>query len=203
MNIAIVRACLLLGVFALSGVARGQDFAPVTETQVSYLGTTVHAPGTDGWLVAEQRYKKGWRIMYRNAESTDESRTSGVFLKSDQYKAGKFIREEGSLEQLAMRVFRETRTPDTPQFKEIRAELLPAEVHGTQAWRIRIAWEERNNPNFPGAEFLMEVVQVLMLHPKDPDRVISIAASTRRRLDQPPLSADEFSAKFVDAMTFE
>ena len=204
MNSAIRNtACLLLASLALSGVAMGQDFVPVQETQASHLGITVQAPGTEGWLVAEQQYKKGWRIMYRNAESTDQSRTSGVFLKADQFKPGKFAREHTSLEALAQTVLRETRTPDNQQFTEKWFEMARADVHGVEAWRMRIAWEERNNPNFPGVEFLMEVVQVLMLHPQDPDRIVSIASTTRRRLDQEPLSADDFSAKFVGAMTFE
>jgi hypothetical protein len=197
------RACFLWAALALSGVATGQEFAPVKEPQLSYLGITVQAPGTEGWVVAEQQYRKGWRVMYRIAESTEESRTSGVFLKADQYKPGKFAKEFTSLEALAQRVLRETRTPDNPQFTEKWAEVARADVHGTEAWRMRIAWEERNNPNFPGAEFLMEVVQVLMAHPQDPDRVLSIAATTRRRLDQEPLSADELAARFVGAMTFQ
>ena len=203
MNIRILRACFLSAALALSGVATGQETSPVTEPQASHLGITVQAPGTEGWVVAEQQYKKGWRIMYRKAESTDESRTTGVFLKADQFKPGKFAREHTSLEALAQTVLRETRTPDNQQFTEKWAEVARADVHGVEAWRMRIAWEERNNPNFPGVEFLMEVVQVLMLHPKDQDRIISIASSTRRRLDQEPLSADEFSAKFVGALAFE
>ncbi|MBM2853272.1 MAG: hypothetical protein HW417_200 [Steroidobacteraceae bacterium] len=39
---------------------------------------------------------------------------------------------------------------------------------------MRIAWEERGNPNYPGAVFLIEVTQVLMLHPQDPDKIISM-----------------------------
>lgn len=197
------RACCLLAALTLSGPASGQNFAPVKDPGASHLGIAVQSPGSDGWLVAEERYKKGWRIMYRQAESTDESRTSGVFLKADQYKAGKFAREHTSLEALAQQVLRETRTPDNPQFTEKWAEVVRADVQGGGAWRMRIAWEERNNPNFPGVEFLMEVVQVLMLHPNDPDRIISIAVSTRRRLDQEPLSADELSARFVGAMSFQ
>ena len=204
MNIAIRRlAYILLATLAMSGAATGPEFVPVTETHPSYLGITVTAPGTEGWVVAEKRYKKGWRIFYRNAKSTDESRTRGVFLKSDQYKPGKFAKEHGSLEALARTVLKETRTPDNNKFTEKWAEVARAAVHGVEAWRIRIAWEERNNPNFPGAVFLMEVVQTLMLHPLDPDRVISIQASTRRRIEQEPLSADEFSAAFVGAFRFE
>ncbi len=204
MNIPILRrARFVLAALALSGVATGQDFTPVKEPQLSYLGITVQAPGTEGWVVAEQRYEKGWRVMYRIAESTDESRTSGVFLKADQYEPGKFAREYTNLEVLAQTVLRETRTPNNSQFTEKWAEIARADVHGTEAWRMRIAWEERNNTNFPGVEFQMEVVQVLMAHPRDPDRILSIACSTRRRLDQEPFSADELAAKFVGGMTFE
>lgn len=204
MNIAIRRlAYTLLPMLAVSGAATGPKFVPVTETHSSYLGITVTAPGTEGWVVAEKRYKKGWRIFYRNAKSTDESRTRGVFLKSDQYKPGKFAKEHGSLEALARTVLKETRTPDNNKFTEKWAEVARADVHGVEAWRIRIAWEERKNPHFPGAVFLMEVVQTLMLHPQDPDQVISIQASTRRRIEQEPLSADEFSAAFVGALRFE
>ena len=204
MNFLILRrAYLLLAALALSGVAPGQETSPVTEPQASHLGITVQAPGREGWVVAEQQYKKGWRIMYRKAESTDKSRTIGVFLKADQFKPGRFAAQHTSLEALAQTVLRETRTPDNQQFTEKWAEVARADVHGVEAWRMRIAWEERNNPNFPGVEFLTEVVQVLMLHPKDQDRIISIASSTRRRLDQELLSADEISAKFVGALTFE
>jgi len=204
MNITIRRlGCTLLATLAVSGAATGPEFVPVTETHSSYLGITVTAPGTEGWVVAEERYKRGWRIFYRNAQSTEESRTSGVFLKSDQYKPGKFAKEHGSLEALARTVFKETRTPDNNQFTEKWAEVARADVQGVEAWRIRIAWEERKNMNFPGAVFLMEVVQTLMLHPHDPDRVISIQASTRRRIEQEPLSADDFSAAFVGALRFE
>ena len=199
----LLRTSLLVAALALSGVATGQEFAPVKEAQLSHLGITVQAPGTEGWVVAEQQYQQGWRVMYRIAENTDKSRTSGVFLKADQYEPGKFAGEFTSLKALAQKVLSETRTPDNPQFTEKWAEVARADVHGTEAWRMRIAWEERNNPNFPGVEFLMEVVQVLMAHPQDPDRILSIAASTRRRLDQEPLSADELSARFVGAMTFE
>ena len=196
-------AAMLLATLAMSGAALSQEFGPVTKTHSSYLGITVTAPGTEGWVVAEQRYKKGWRILYRIAESTEESRTRGVFLKSDQYKPGKFAKEHGSLEALARKVLKETRTPDNDKFTEKWAEVARADVHGVEAWRMRIAWEERNNPNFPGAVFLMEVVQTLMLHPRDSDRVISIQATTRRRVEQEPLSADEFSATFVGALQFE
>jgi hypothetical protein len=204
MNIPIRRlAYILLATLAMSGAATGQEWIPVTETHPSHLGITVTAPGTEGWVVAEERTKKGWRILYRNAKSTEESRTRGVFLKSDQYKPGKFAKEHGSLEALAQTVFKETRTPGDNKFTEKWAEVARADGHGFEALRIRIAWEERNNPNFPGAVFLMENVQTLMLHPRDPDRVISIVASTRRRIEQEPLSADEFSAAFVGALQFE
>jgi hypothetical protein len=204
MNIAIRRlGYMLLANLAMSGAAIGQDFVPVRETHLSHLGITVTAPGTEGWVVAEQRYKKGWRILYRIAESTEESRTRGVSLKSDKYKPGKFAKEHGSLEALAQSVLKETRTPDNNKFTEKWAEVARADVHGVEAWRMRIAWEERNNPSFPGAVFLMEVVQTLMMHPRDPDQVISISATTRRRLEQEPLSADEVSAAFVGAMRFE
>lgn len=207
MNIATFnRAFLLLAALAAlaaSGTANAQQFNPVTDTHPSHLGITLEAPGTDGWVVAEDRFKKGWRVLYRLAESTDESRTTGVMLMADQYKPGKFAKQHGSLEQLAQKVLSETRTPDNNQFTEKWAEVARADVHGVEAWRLRVAWEERNNPSFPGVVFLMEVVQVLMLHPQDPDRMISVASSTRRRLDQESLSADEFSAKFVGAMRFE
>ena len=68
---------------------------------------------------------------------------------------------------------------------------------------MRIAWEERHNPNYPDAVLLMEVVQVLMLHPQDPDKIISIAVSTRYRLEQEPLSADALASSFAGAMRFE
>jgi len=68
---------------------------------------------------------------------------------------------------------------------------------------MRIAWEERHNPNYPDAVLLMEVTQVLMLHPQDPDRIISIAASTRYKIEQEKLSADALAAAFVGAMRLE
>ena len=204
MNIAIRHlATIVLAALAIIGAATGPEFVPVTETHRSYLGITVTAPGTEGWVVAEARYKKGWRIFYRIAESTEESRTRGVLLKSDQYKPGKFAKEHGSLETLARTVLKETRTPDNKQFTEKWAEVARVDVQGVEAWRMRIAWEERNNPNFPGAVLLMEVVQTLMLHPRNPDQVISIQASTRRRIDQEPMSADELSATFVGALQFD
>ena len=193
---------ILLATLAVGG-APTPVFVPVTETHASYLGITVTAPGREGWVVAEERTKKGWRIMYRNAESTEESRTRGVFLKSDQYKPGKFAKEHASLEALAKSVLKETSTPHDKNFTLKWAEIARADVHGVEAWRMRIAWEERNNPHFPGAVFLMEVVQTLMLHPRDPDRIISIMASTPRRVEQDPLSADEFSDTFVGALQFE
>lgn len=49
----------------------------------------------------------------------------------------------------------------------------------------------------------MEVVQVLMLHPEDPDQIISVVVSTRRRLEQEPQSADALAASFVGAMRLE
>src|SRR5262245_52053424 len=176
-------AYILLATLAMGG-SPAPEFVPVTQTHASYLGITVTAPGTEGWVVAEQRYKEGWRILYRMAESTEESRTRGVFLKSDQYKPGKFAKKEGSLEALARRVLKETRTPDNKNFTEKWAEVKRADVHGVEAWRMRIAWEERHNPHFPDAVFLMEVVQTLMLHPRNPDQVISIQATTRRRIEQ-------------------
>ena len=62
---------------------------------------------------------------------------------------------------------------------------------------------ERNNPYHPGVVMLMEVTQVLMLHPLDPDKIISIVATTRRKLEHEPLSADALSSSFVGAMRFE
>jgi len=204
MNSVIRRlTTILLATLALSGVATGQEFFPVKETHASYLGITVTAPGTEGWVVAEQRYKAGWRLAYRNAESTAESRTHAVFLKSDQYKPGKFAKKNGSLEALAQTVLKETSKHDAKNFTTKWAEIARADVQGLEAWRLRFAWEERNNPNFPGAVFLMEIVQTLMLHPHNPDQIISIQASTRRRIEQEPMDADAFSEAFVGALQFE
>lgn len=196
-------ACIVLATLATSVAAKGPEFTPVQDLHPSYLGITVEAPGSEGWLVAEERYKAGWRLMYRHEDKDDPSRTSGVFLKSDQYKKGRFARDNGSLEQLAQTVLKETRTPDNNQYTEKRAEVARADVHGVEAWRMRIAWEERHNLNYPDAVLLMEVVQVLMLHPQDPDKIISIAVSTRYRLEQEPLSADALAASFVGSMRFE
>lgn len=197
------RACIVLAMFIASVAAKAPEFTPVQDLHPSHLGITVEAPGSEGWLVAEERYKAGWRLLYRHAAKDDPSRTSGVFLKSDQYKTGRFARDNGSLEQLAHTVLKETRTPDNNQYTEKWAEVARADVHGVEAWRMRIAWEERRNPNYPDAVLLMEVVQVLMLHPQDPDKIISIAATTRRRLEQEPLSGDELAASFVGSMRFE
>lgn len=201
MNRAILAgAGLLLALLATSAAARDSEPTAVQDLHPSHLGITVEAPGTEGWLVAEERSKKGWQLLYRHADSADESRTSGVLLKSDQFGKGKFARREGSLEQLAQKVLRETRTPDNAQYLEKWAEVKRADVHGVEAWRLRIAWEERNNPHHAGAVLLMEVSQLLMLHPLDPDRVISVVASTRRKVEQEALSADALLDSFVGAM---
>ena len=204
MNKAIrICACIALATFAAICAAAGSDLAPVTDLHPSHLGITIEAPGSDGWFVSEERFKKGWRVLYRHEDSADSSRTSGVFLKADQYGKGKFAREHGSLEQLAQTVLNETRMGGDPRFVEKWAELVRDDIQGAEAWRIRIAWEERRNPYFPNAVLLMEVAQVLMLHPQDPDRIISIAASTRYKLEQEKLSADALAASFVGAMKLE
>ena len=204
MNNAIRNCAFIpLALFVASAAAKGPEFIPVQDLHPSHLGITIEAPGSEGWLVAEERYKAGWRVMYRHEDKDDPSRTSGVFLKSDQYKKGRFSQDNGSLEQLAHTVLKETRTPDNNQYTEKWAELARADVHGVEAWSMRIAWEERHNPNYPDAVLLMEVTQVLMLHPQDPDKIISIAMSTRRRLEQEPLSADALADSFVGALRFE
>jgi len=79
---------------------------------------------------------------------------------------------------IAQRILRHEIRPSAPgrdhQYTEKWAEVARADVHDVEAWRMRIAWEERGNPNYPGAVFPIEVTQVLMLHPQDPDKIISM-----------------------------
>lgn len=52
---------------------------------------------------------------------------------------------------------RETRRPDNKQFTEKFAEVTHADVRGVEAWRMHIAWKERNNPlsvDDPSASFV-------------------------------------------------
>jgi len=197
------RTCLVLALLAVSLGARASELVPVTVPQLSHLGFAVEAPGTEGWMVSEQRRKTSWHIMYRHASPGDESRTSYIMIQADQYKKGKFARKHGSLEQLAQKVLRGTRSPDDERYTEKWAELARADVHGTEAWRMRVAWEERNNPYHPGAMFLMEGVQHFVVHPQDPDRIMSIRVSTRRKVEQEALSADALAGAFVGALKLE
>lgn len=78
------RACIVLVTLAASIAAKGLEFTPLQDLHSSHLGITVEAPGIEGWLVSEVRYKAGWRIMYRHEDKDDPSRTSAVFLKADR-----------------------------------------------------------------------------------------------------------------------
>lgn len=197
-------ACILLAALAASCASTGVEFVPIRDLHPSYLGITVEAPGSEGWLVSEKRYKAGWRIMLRHEDHDDRSRTRIVFVKADRYDAGGFVRAHGSLQELARFVFKETRdSSGKERFQEKWAELVRDDIHGAEAYRIRIAWDERRNPHYPDAVLVLEVVQLLRLHPQDPDEIVSVAASTRRRLEQEPLSADALASSFFRSMRFE
>lgn len=204
MNMAIrTAACILLATLAASGASKDIDFVPVRELRPSYLGITAAAPGSEDWFVTEKRHKEGWRIMYKHKEKDVPSRSSIVFLKSDRYRRGKFVREHGSLEQLAGTVLAGTRSPDDAQFKETRAEVVRDDMHGVEAYRIRVVLEERKNPQQPDAVLMLEVAQILMLHPLNADQVISVTVSTQYPHEQEPLSADALASSFVGALRFE
>ena len=76
-------------------------------------------------------------------------------------------------------------------------------MDGHEAHRIRIAWEERLNKSFPGAVLLMENVQYLLLAPHDPDRIVTVMASTRYRQGQDPLNVDALAASFARSIRFD
>jgi len=144
--------------------------------------------------------------MFKHEDPKDMSRTQIVFVKSDRYDTGKFIQEHGSLKELGRSVFELTRgdsvrSPDN-RFQEKWAEVVRDDLQGAEAYRIRVAWEERRNQNFPDAVLVLEVAQLVMLHPLDPDEVVSVAVSTRRQLEQEPLSADTLSSSFLGSMRF-
>lgn len=204
MNVAIrVGACILLATLAASCASTGVKFVPVRDLHPSHLNIAVEAPGTEGWLVTEKRYEAGWRIMFRHEDHDDQSRTRIVFLKADRYDAGGFVRAHGSLLELARSVFEETRSGSgKPRFREKWAKLVRSDIQASEAYHIRIAWEERHNPHYPEAVLILEVVQFLVLHPQDPDEVISVAVSTRRRLEQEPLSADTLASSFLGSMRY-
>lgn len=197
---AITAACLLTAGCATTGV----DFVPVRDLHSSHLGISLEAPGSEGWLVSEKRYEAGWRIMYRHEDPNDRSRTRVVFVKADHYEAGGFVLAHGSLQELGRSVFNETREGSARdnRFQEKWAEVARDDTHGAEAYRIRIAWEERRNPHYPNAVLVLEVVQFLLLHPQDPDEIVSVAISTRRRLEQEALSADVLASSFLRSMRF-
>jgi len=197
------RLGIALALMAATVAARGPEFVPVQDPQSSHLGITIDAPGTDGWTVAEERYKAGWRIMYRHADAGDSSRTIAVFLKSDQFKPGKFAKGHGSLEQLAQVAFKEARAGEDPRFTETVAELNRADTHDVEAWHSRVVFEERDNQYHPGAVLVMEVVQLLMLAPQNPDKILSIWVSTRYKQGQEPLDANALMDALIGTMRFE
>jgi hypothetical protein len=193
----VLAACLLIAGCASTGA----EFASVRENP-RHLGITVEISEGEGWLVSEKRYEKGWRIMFRHEDPADHSRTRFVFVKADRYDAGGFARAHGNLQELARSVLRETRdgTPQDNRFQEKWAMVDRDDIDGAEAYRIRIAWEERRNPHYPNAVLVLEVVQLLLLHPQDSDEIVSVAVSTRRRLEQEPLSADTLASSFLRSM---
>lgn len=204
MNAATLRRVGIALAFVLASLAaRDPPFVPVRDPHASYLGIAIDAPGTDGWIVAEKREKTRWRVMYQHADPADASRTSAVFLKCERFKTGQFVRELGGLERLAQTSFDEGRQGNDPRLTEKLAELERDSVQGADAWRMRLVYEERDNPEFPGAVLLLEVVELFFLHPGNPDEIISVTASTRYRVGQKALSAGALLAPFTGAMRFE
>jgi len=206
-RIGVSRLLIIAAYLLTTGCATtGIEFSPITDLHPSHLGITVEAPGSEDWVVTEKRYEAGWRIMFRYENPEDQSRTRLVFVKADRYDDGGFAQDHGSLQELARSVFEETRgdsvrTEDNP-FQEKWAELVRDDIHGVEAYRFRIAWEERRNENFPDAVLILEVVQCLLLHPQYPDEVVSVAVSTRRRIEQEPINADTLASSFLRSMRF-
>lgn len=197
------RLCIVMALLAAGLAARSSPLYPVRDPHASHLGIVVEAPGTDGWLVAEDREKTRWKIMYQHADPNDTSRTSAVFLKTERFKPGKFARTLGSLEQLAQDSFKAGRTGEDPRFTERLAELDRDTIQGQDAWRMRLAFEERDNPAFPGAVLLLEVVEVYLMHPHNPEQLISVTSSTRYKVGQGQLSAGALLTPFMAAIRFE
>jgi hypothetical protein len=202
MNMGIqAAACMLLVMLPAPAAAEDPENIPVTELHPSHLGITIEAPGIEQWLITEKREKEGWHIRYRTWG--DDDSTSVVTLRSDRYPAGGFAREHGNLGELAGTVLVESRSPDNIFFREISAELQRRDMHGVEAQHIRIVVEERNNRRFPGTALILEKSQLLMLHPHNPDQLISVSVDTRYRLERERESADELLSDLMETMEFQ
>ncbi len=199
--IATVIACFLLATLAMPGAAEDPENVPVTELHPSHLGIAIEAPGVEDWLLTEQRDEEWWRITYRTWG--DDDSTSVVTFKTDRYPTGGFAREHVNLKQLARTVLAASRSPDNIFFKEKSAGLKREVMHGVEACHIRIVVEERNNPRFKGTALILEKSRLLMLHPRNPDQLISVAVDTRYRLERERESADELLSDFMEAMQFQ
>jgi hypothetical protein len=179
-------------------------FEPVRETRRSHLGIAVEAPGTQHWIVGEKRYEGGWRIMYKYENAAEPASTRLLFLKADRYDPGGFARAHGTLRDLADKVLQETRQGSDPRrFKEMSAEVVRSDLAGVEAYRVRIAWEERDNPRLPAMKLLLQNVQFLILHPRNPDEIVSITSSTRHQIGKEALSPDELATSFLGSLRFE
>jgi len=186
------------------GAAGALSFGPVREGRVGHLGITVDAPGTQNWFVTEKRFVAGWRVIYKNEDAANLASTRLIVLKADRYEAGGFARAHGSLRDLADKVLAETRQGSTdPRFKERWAEIVRADLGGIEAYRVRIAWEERNNRTLPGKELLLQNLQVLTLHPKNPDEILSIMLSTRHEMGKEELKPEDLATSFLGSLRFE
>ncbi|MFZ2506913.1 MAG: hypothetical protein WAW79_00375 [Steroidobacteraceae bacterium] len=192
---------MLLATRAMPAAAEDPENIPVTELHPSHLGITIEAPGIEDWLVTEKRGKEGWHIWYRTWG--DDDSTSVVTFRTDRYPAGGFAREHGSLGELARSVLAASRSPDNIFFREKSAELKRRDMYGVEAHHIRIVVEERNNRQFPGTALILEKSQLLMLHPHNPDQLISVSADTRYRLERDRENADELLSDFMETMEFQ
>ncbi len=112
--------------------------------------------------------------------------------------------DRGSLQEVAQTTLENERQSSAPRFRRVRLEMEREDVHSSEAYRLTVASEERDNPHFPDDVLLfMENVQYMWLHPAQPDTAILVVASVRHPMGREHVSARALADAMVQTMMFE
>lgn len=180
-------------------------FRSVTSSHQSHLGITVEAPGVDGWKMHEQRAADKWFVLFKKTAPGDAERTQFVSLEATRFtelEKKVFDRDVGLRNFVEYRL-EEGRAQTSVRLRELESEIVDETVKNIVTVRGSIMWEERNNPHFPSAVLRLENTSYFFFHPRDPNILVTVIASTRQPIKSERLSPTPLAETFIAGMRFQ
>ena len=144
----------------------------------------------------------GWRVTFKHGEGTISTKIAQVFVARIDPTTVKKLEKEGELRKLVDYEIAQGLAKTSARFEKKKLEIRPQSIYGEDGYYVRLDWEERDNPNFPGRILVMKNVNYRFQNPKDPTLLILVWVSTREPIEHQTYSVESLAETFLQSMQF-